>query len=97
MSQSHEKVEARDGRYVYEVALVVTQKVHGRIAFALDQPLTEEERETLRTVIRHDRNWLQASVWQDPVEDGDLMSFDAGLPTLLRHEGGDFPDKQEKS
>jgi hypothetical protein len=95
MSQSHEKVEAQDRRYVYEVALVVTQRVHGRIAFAVDQPLTEEEGQVVPGLIRHSSTLLRASVWQDPFEEPDLISFDVGLPKLLRREAGDSSEAQE--
>jgi hypothetical protein len=88
--------EAPEERYVYEVCLVVTQKIHGRIAFAMDRPLTEEEGQVVPGLIRHSSTLLRASVWQDPFEEPDLISFDVGLPKLLRREAERSPDRQEQ-
>jgi hypothetical protein len=92
MTSTKRDCEALEGRYVYEVRL--TQRVHGQIAFAVNQPLTKQETEVLRVVIRHNHVWLRASVWQDPVEEGDLICLDVGLPTLVRHEAGSSLDRR---
>ena len=97
MTPSKQETDAPKGRYVYEIALVVTQKVHGRIAFALDRPLTGEEEQVVPGLVRHSSTLLRASVWQDPFEEPDLISFDVGLPQLLRHEARDSSEAQEPS
>lgn len=78
----HAEGDGDEHLWDYEIPIAVTQIVRGTVFFQARRRLTDSECHVIQKSVVRDHDMMMCSTWQDPVEEGEMVSVDVGLPRL---------------